>query len=271
MFNTYLKAWSLKADGAPIIRHSSRLLPVRLASGKPAMLKIALEAQEQRGGQVMRCWHGEGAARVYACDSNALLMERAQDSASLLDMALSGSDADASRIICAVIARLHTAPVPPWSGLVVPLAYWFRALVPAAQVYGGILPFCATTAQELLADQHNTVLLHGDMHHNNVLNFGTARGWLATDPKGLAGERGFEYAALLCNPELATATCPQRFMQQLSVVTQASGLRRERLLQWTLAYAGLSAAWFLEDEDPTSAASGLAIAEMALTALRYST
>jgi streptomycin 6-kinase len=30
-------------------------------------------------------------------------------------------------------------------------------------------------------------------------------------------------------------------------VTEASGIKRERLLQWILAWAGLSAAWWLSD------------------------
>jgi streptomycin 6-kinase len=40
----------------------------------------------------------------------------------------------------------------------------------------------------LLTTQREKVVLHGDMHHGNVLNFGS-RGWLAIDPKGLIGER----------------------------------------------------------------------------------
>lgn len=48
------------------------------------------------------------------------------------------------------------------------------------------------------------MVLHGDVHHGNVLNFG-ARGWLAIDPRGLVGERAFDHANLLCNPDVATA------------------------------------------------------------------
>jgi streptomycin 6-kinase len=78
-----------------------------------------------------------------------------------------------------------------------------------------------------------------------VLDFG-ARGWLAIDPKGLHGERGFGYANIFCNPDRDTALVPGRFEQRVNRVVQEAGLGRRRLLQWILAWSGLSAAWILE-------------------------
>ena len=81
-----------------------------------------------------------------------------------------------------------------------PLATWFGALEPVAGSEGGILRLAAATASSLLATQQDIVVLHGDMHHGNVLDFG-ARGWLAIDPKGLVGDRCFDYANMFCNPD----------------------------------------------------------------------
>ncbi|HEX2211426.1 MAG TPA: aminoglycoside phosphotransferase family protein, partial [Longimicrobium sp.] len=88
-----------------------------------------------------------------------------------------------------------------------------------------------------------------------------ARGWLAIDPKGLVGERGFDFANLFCNPDLETATSPGRLARQAGVVAAAAGMERARLLRWVLAWAGLSAAWSLEDADDATLA--LAVAEIA--------
>ena len=97
------------------------------------------------------------------------------------------------------------------------------------------------------------MVLHGDIHHGNILDFGE-RGWLAIDPKGLSGERGFDYANLFCNPDPETAAAPGRLARRAAIVADAAGLERERLLRWILAYAGLSAAWMLEDgEAPETA------------------
>jgi streptomycin 6-kinase len=135
----------------------------------------------------------------------------------------------------------------------IPVAAWFRELDQAA-AHGGILVRCAQAARNLLAEPRECGVLHGDLHHDNVLDFG-ARGWLAIDPKRLVGERGFDFANIFTNPDLAdptrpVATEPGRFARRLEVVTEAVGLERERLLCWILAWTGLSAAWFLNDDDP---------------------
>lgn len=258
MFETYLQRWQLTPDGAAIVTPGSQLLPVRMA-GMPAMLKVSAEAEEKNGSLLMQWWDGDAAAHVLACDGDALLLERARNNTTLLEMALDGKDDEASRIMCRVAAQLHAPrnkPLPP----LVPLTQWFQALEPAAAKYGGIFSYSAGVARDLLARPQNTVVLHGDIHHGNILDFGT-RGWLAIDPKGLAGERGFDYANIFCNPELDTATVPARFLRQLEIVVANSGLERQRLLQWIVAYAGLSAAWFFEDG--MEATRTLAVAELA--------
>lgn len=102
----------------------------------------------------------------------------------------------------------------------------------------------ARTAEKLLATPHDVVVLHGDVHHGNVLDFG-ARGWLAIDPKGLLGERAFDLANVFCDPTLAWSNRPGRLARQSHVVAEAAVLDRHRLLRWILAYADLSAAWLL--------------------------
>ena len=135
--------------------------------------------------------------------------------------------------------------------------------------HGGILVRCAEAARTLLAEPREVGVLHGDLHHDNVLDFG-ARGWLAIDPKRLVGERGFDFANIFTNPDLAdptrpVATEPGRFARRLEVVAEAARLERGRLLRWILAWTGLSAAWFFSDGD--SAAIDLRVAELAAAEL----
>lgn len=268
MFETYLTQWRLIADGVPITTHAANLLPV-LRDGKPAMLKLSHEADERLGSVLMEWWGGGGAARVLARDGEALLLERATGPASLSDMARSGQDDEACRILCAVAARLHAPRSKPLPKLT-PLTEWFSDLWLAAKRHGGVLARSAETARILLAHPQEVGALHGDLHHDNVLDFGV-RGWLAIDPKHLIGERGFDFATIFANPDLAdpsrpVATQPGRFARRVDVVTAASGLERQRLLSWVLAWTGLSASWFLEDDDPL-AEIDLQIAHMAAAEL----
>lgn len=264
MFDAHLSRWRLTPAGEPIVTHSSALLPVR-RGGVPLMLKVAREPEERAGAALMVWWDGDGAARVVEHDGDAMLMERAAGPGSLARMARGGEDDEASRILCAAAARLHAPRMIPPPPSLVPLYRWFRSLWPAGEAHGGILAQAAEAARGLLADPRDVVVLHGDLHHDNVLDFG-ARGWLAIDPKGLVGERGFDFANLFRNPDLRTATLPGRLARQADVVAAAAGLDRARLLRWVLAYAGLSAAWSLEDGDdphPTLAVARIAAAELA--------
>ena len=239
----YLALWQLEPDGEPIRTPTSRLLPVRRDDGLPAMLKVAHEPEERGGMAVMVWWAGDGAARVLAHQGDAVLLERAQGSRSLAWMARNGQDDEASRILCEVAARLHAPRDRPPPGLI-PLEQWFIDLYPAAERHGGILRQAAAEARELLASPREVGVLHGDLHHDNVLDFGP-RGWLAIDPKRLVGERGFDFANILRDPDIEVATSPGRLARQAEVIAQAAGLDRERLLRWVVAFAGLSAAWIL--------------------------
>jgi len=86
------------------------------------------------------------------------------------------------------------------------------------------------------------VVLHGDVHHANVLDFG-ADGWLAIDPKHVHGEPAFDFANILCNPDSEAALAPGRFERAVAVIAEETGVDERRMLRWALAWAGLSAAW----------------------------
>ncbi|ABR82218.1 aminoglycoside phosphotransferase family protein [Pseudomonas paraeruginosa] len=263
-FSPYLERWALQPDGAPFATHSSHLLPVR-HRGAPAMLKIACAEEERFGHVLLNWWDGQGAARVLAHDEQALLMERATGTRSLLQMVERGEDEQATRILCQAIERIHVPRPGPLPELV-PLERWFDSLYAAERRYGGLYVDAADAARHLLATAREQRPLHGDIHHGNVLDFG-ARGWLVIDPKRLYGERGYDYANLFTNPDAKTAQAPGRFERQLDIVVAASGLERHRLLLWILAWAGLSAAWFDEDGSHEETAAELVIARLALDSL----
>jgi streptomycin 6-kinase len=133
-----------------------------------------------------------------------------------------------------------------------------------AAKHGGILAQAAATARALLDQPREIGVLHGDLHHDNVLDF-RERGWLAIDPKRLLGERCFDFANIFRNPDLAIAKAPGRLARQATIIAEAARLERTRLLRWILAYAGLSAAWILGDGD--DAALDLTVAELAAAEL----
>ncbi|WP_426747653.1 aminoglycoside phosphotransferase family protein [Myxococcus faecalis] len=268
MFDEFLRRWSLTPEGGPIVTPGARLLPVRWRQ-TPAMLKLALDAEEQHGARVMTWWAGDGAARVFAAEGHALLLERAEGARSLTQMARGGEDDEACRILCAVADRLHAPRSTPPPEDLVPLPRWFEPLALAAATHGGAFTRSAQAAREVLATPAPSVVLHGDLHHDNVLDFG-ARGWLAIDPKRLLGARGFDFANIftnpdMANPELPLAVLPEVFQRRVQGVSEASGMERGLLLRWVLAWTGLSAAWLVEEG--ADATVDLRVAALAAAAL----
>ena len=270
LFNTWLSRWGLTPDGQPLETHTSQLLPVVTKDGQKAILKLTDDDSERNGCKLMVWWNGNGAAKVLAHAAGAILLERATGAGSLADMSWSGNDAQACRIICHAASRLHL-PRNASTPALTPLLYWFRDLAPAAKKHVGILTHCAEVANVLLSSPQNEVVLHGDLHHGNILDFGT-RGWLAIDPKGLVGERGFDYANIFTNPDLADPTKPvaiepEIFAQRVNIVSEIARIERQRLLMWIIAWCGLSSAWFLQEGD--CATIPLRIAELASAELAF--
>lgn len=269
LFNTWLNRWGLTPDGEPFETHTSQLLPVVVVKdGQKAILKITDDDSERIGCKLMVWWNGNGAAKVLAHAAGAILLERATGTESLADMSWTGNDAQACRIICHAASRLHLSRNASTPALT-PLHHWFRDLAPAAKKHGGTLTRCTAVANVLLSSPHDEVVLHGDLHHGNILDFGT-KGWLAIDPKGLVGERGFDYANIFTNPDLAEPTRPvaiepEIFTQRVNIVSEIARIERQRLLMWIVAWCGLSSVWFLQEGD--SATVPLHIAELAMAEL----
>ncbi|MEF3403550.1 aminoglycoside phosphotransferase family protein [Agromyces sp. CCNWLW203] len=262
----WLRHWRLRPDGDPMTTASSRLFPVLTSDGVPAMLKLAHTDEEQRGAELLVALDGHGAASVLDRSGEALLLERATGPRDLVRMVADGDDDEATRTICSAAGRIHAASAlvldradPPE---LVDLPTWFRELFRAADGLGALHRRGADLAAALLDDPRDPVVLHGDLHHGNVLDFGE-RGWLAIDPKGLVGEAGFDYCNLLCNPSPERALRPGRLERQFGVVVEESGIERSRLAQWLVAWCALSSTWFALDDDPGRAESAAAIGERA--------
>ena len=259
----YLQRWHLQPDGAVFSTRSSHLQRVR-RDGRPAMLKVARIEEEANGCRLLAWWDGRGAARVYEVDSHAAVLEWGGESL----VGLAGVDDDrATRTLCNVAATLHGASEHRFEfrpeGLI-PLDAWFRSLF-ARDDADGFYAVAATTARRLLTADDDPVVLHGDLHHDNVLDFGE-RGHLAIDPKFLVGNRVFDYTNILCNPGQALAE--RHFDRRVDLISELAGIPRVELLEWTVAWTALSASWFAVDGNIDDEERALRIGALAEASLR---
>lgn len=120
-------------------------------------------------------------------------------------------------------------------------------------------------ADQLLNDASRPVLLHGDLHHDNVLD-GAGRGWLAIDPKGIVGPRAFDYCNIFTN--WAPQQALRHFDSRLRIVTAAANIDPAHLLRWIASWSALSGMWHLEDDEQARAAFAYTITDLALARLQ---
>jgi streptomycin 6-kinase len=235
--------WDLAGDGS-FARSYSYVEPVRRADGSAAVLRIGpdLDAAEWFGGR--------GAPRVLELDRElgAVLLERVRPGTQL--------DAEPEDVVVPAAAEVMRALWrPPAAGCPFPTVRdWGRSLEPGSRAAGVFAELCDSMAAP--------VVLHGDLHHFNILR-SDAHGWLAIDAKGVVGEPAYETGALLRNPKPALLDLPspaRTLRRRADALSEALGLDRARVYGWAYAQAVLSAAWSVEDgEDPSFA---LAVADL---------
>lgn len=246
----------LTVDRPPVTTAASIVGPVHRGN-VAGYLKMTHEPEEITGGRALRWWDGDGAARVLQTDGNAVVLERL--GAPL--RSLITDDQQATTIICDVIARLHghsrSARPPGFPAL----RDWMRSL------FADTAPRFDTArrfADELLTRNADPVLLHGDVHHENILD-GGERGWLLIDPKGVVGPCAFDHANLFTNWTLPESL--QHLDSRLDIVVVRAGIDRTTMLQWIVAWSALSGIWHLENGNTHEAHHPHTVMERALARL----
>lgn len=233
--------------------------PAVRADGAPVVLKLGVPGDDELRSEAdaLRLADGRGAVRLLDADlgEGALLLERAQPGTPLTALVLAGEDEAATAVAAAVMSRLWR-PVPERHRFAT-VAGWGEGFARHRAAHaGGSGPLPAGPLQRaqaiffaLCASMGEAVVLHGDLHHGNVLRSGQ-RAWVAIDPKGLVGEPAYEAGALLRNPwpGLLEGRDPGRVTRRrLDVLSETLGLDRGRLRDWSFAQAMLSAVWTIED------------------------
>jgi len=100
--------------------------------------------------------------------------------------------------------------------------------------------------KEMNRTQSTKYLLHGDLHHYNILKAGE-KSWKVIDPKGLIGEREYDIIQFLLN-NLEGKDISMTLENRIELLVKELNLNKERVLLWGYSHAVLSTCWSLEDE-----------------------
>jgi len=259
-----VRAWGVTIERTAATKTS--LLVHGKRAGTPVVLKVVKEGSDEwRCGEIAAKFGGRGVVQVYEHMPGAALLEKLDPGEPLAALTLAGRDDEATDILAMLLGRMVPGDPPvgcptveQWAGAFVRHAGSGDERVPSSLV---------EPAQRIYSDlcrtQRNPALLHGDLHHYNVLS-DRARGWCAIDVKGVVGELEYELGAALRNPIdrpdlFASLDIVERRLDHFGL---ALGIDISRARGWCFAQAVLSAIWSTEDGNDAEREAALALARV---------
>jgi streptomycin 6-kinase len=249
--------WNL-TGASPVVYQSNAshyLAQARLSSGTPVVVKVHAPTEEfLQEVEALRLCAGRGMVHLLDADTSnqALLLEHLSPGTPLSQVA----DDEQAISLAATVMRYVWRPVPseqPFPSLI----DWGRGFLHLRQHYeGGSGPFPALLLEEaetllagLSASMTQRVLLHGDLHRENILA-AQREPWLAIDPKGVIGEPAYETSGLVCYhlpDKLASLEAMRLLARRIDQLAEELDLDRTRVRNWALVQAVMSAWWIIED------------------------
>jgi streptomycin 6-kinase len=249
--NDLEEKWGLEVAGDAFEGATcSSVVPVRDGAGADAVLKIQVPHREsEHEGDALLTWNGDGAVRLLAHDEerHALLIERCFPGTPLSHE----SPERALGVLIGLLPRLWKPAGEPFTTLADEAAWWASYLPDAWERAGRpcerrLLDSALDALRELPATQGEQVLLHQDLHADNVLA-AQREPWLVIDPKPLVGEREFGVAPIVRSFELGESR--RAALDRFERLTGALGLDRERARGWTI---GQTLAWAFDGGEASS-------------------
>ena len=199
--------------------------------------------------------------RVIAHDGDAYLMPRLEPGESV-DRLL--PDDAATEVIGHAIATLNRArhEMPDDYGYRT-IGDWFTQLERASAAARDGLGARIERAVDLYRELCQGVeaeLLHGDLHHMNVLNH--AGRWLITDPQGVLGDPAHECAAMLRNAlALIRGNITAGVRRRVALLAEITGFEADRIAGWGYAQNVLSCVWSLDSDPDADVADVLTVVD----------
>ena len=243
-----LDQWGLSVEGPPTHGYTAVVVPVRTASGEPAMLKVGFPDDESEHGHLaLQHWHGRGAVLLLRADPRrrAMLLEKLHGT-DLRDL----WDIEACEIVAGLYASIHVPAVPQLRTLSSLVDRWVGSLerlprdvaIPRRMVEQAI-----SLGRRLASDElTDGTMIHGDLHYANVLAADRAP-WLVIDPKPLSGDPHYEPAPMLWNRfDELEGDVRGGVRRRFHALVDSSRLDEDRARDWVVLRMTLNAAWELE-------------------------
>jgi streptomycin 6-kinase len=216
---------------------------------KKAIIKIApLEQSLANETLCLSCFQKDS-PEIFHFDEkiNAVLMEYIYPGESLKNLVRNGQDDKATQIICKVIRELRFQTLPTKHSFI-----HLSELAKDLDILHGhfdknLLDKAIHLFDEMTADRSNDIVLHGDLHHDNILS--SNDNWKIIDPHGYIGDPVAEVGAMIRNPyDCFPGNKPLEkiLKRRLSILKDELPDDFDRIKAWCYCISVLSVAWTYE-------------------------
>jgi streptomycin 6-kinase len=249
MIACYEQKWELSIHD-PFDLSFNFVAPATRNSGEEVVLKAVLSDKEFRAElEVLQLMKGKGMVELleHDLDQGVMILERLRPGHTLADIK---DDEEAAHITSQIMKKLWVAA--PKNTDIETVVDRENSLKRIARHHpNGFGPIAKEKIEEaqklfeqLNCEINQPYLLHGDLHHYNILKNGDS--WTAIDPKGLIGDREYDVIQYLLN-KLPETNIKDTIEKRINIFVKELDLDKERLLLRGFSHAVLSTCWTIED------------------------
>ncbi len=220
------------------------------SDGTEIVIKLCVPSSEiDNEIKALECLRGNGIVQLldYDRENGILLLERLNPGKMLTTV---HDDINATRIAADVIQKIYKPVTGPYTFPTT--QQWFQRLDDPINLPtdfpATLIDKAKHIAKALHQNENKTVLLHGDLHHFNILS-AQRMPWLAIDPKGVVGPPEYECGAFLRNPIpgfVANPNLKKVLSNRVDIFAEMLGFDRQVITGWGYAQAILASAWCID-------------------------
>ncbi len=246
--------WCIRVDEPFPALTYNYVAPATQADGTDAILKLGVPGDHvEREAECLRRYDGQGAP--YILEHNlvlgAMLLERIRPGTDIKQL----NEYEAIEAAVTVMRQLHQTPAP--DTMMPTVTEWWNGFQRLREQFSGttgplpdrLVDEAESLYAELAGSMDHPVLLHGDLHHENILA-GDRLPWIAIDPQGVIGETAYEVGAFLRNPmpDLLNRSGLDKILERrVAAFSELLSIDKKRIAGWGYSQAVLSGIWALED------------------------
>lgn len=220
-------------------------------NNRPVVLKIGFDqAVVRQEAAALRTFDGQGCVKLLVHDEThgALLVEWLVPGTTLSTY-FPAREKESVEIASGIVKKLHHVEQPDLSQFPT-VESWLLTLDKPWAVPQKQLNKARLLRDQLLATAAKPILLHGDLHHDNILFDQARNSWCAIDPKGVVGEFVYDLGTFVRNPDnllRKRSHAKQIIKTRIDLVVAQLNLDPTRIRDWGFVQSVMAACWDLED------------------------